>query len=180
MGQEARGSGFTLGDRLRQLQAHLSRRPKRLENVYFKLVRQIQLGFLLVGLVPVLLRMFQEFALNNTPAHRFAEAVLGHGDGWGGVLCQYFAAVAGFMINLPYLAAPCMELLLVVHQYFVASDANLVPASVRINRASAMQTLGLIDSIICSKQCFMSDESLVAAYKIGGRAFYNDQYLKAS
>ena len=138
MGNEARGFGFTLGDKLRQLQQHLQRRPKRLENVYFKLIRQIQLSFLLVGLVPILLRMFQEFALNNTPAHRFAEAVLVDSFGWGSAISQYFSAIAGFMINLPYLASPCMEVLLYFHQYFVCSDANLVPACVRINRASSM------------------------------------------
>ena len=79
------------------------------------------------------------------------------------------------MMHLPYLANPCMEVILYFHQYFITNDANLVPAKIKFNRTRSMQSLGLIDSVVSSKHTFLTEQSYVAAYKIGNHIYYNDQ-----
>ena len=120
----------SLGEKLRQFAHFLQRKPKRLENVYSRLLWRMHYLFLIASLAPSFLIMFQEFTLTKTAAHSFAQNVLGDEFGLLYALRQYLGVAAGFMINLPYLAGPCMEVLYCAHAYFVASDANLVPAEV--------------------------------------------------
>ena len=80
------------------------------------------------------------------------------------------------MVNLPYLAYICMEGVVFFHVYFILWDVNLVPAGVNFTNLEAMQTLGNIDSIVCSKSAFISERGnrSIAAFKVGNTICEND------
>lgn len=80
------------------------------------------------------------------------------------------------MINMPYLGYICMEAVVFFHVYFILWDVNLVPAAVNFTNLEAMQTLGNIDSIVCSKSAFISERGnrSIAAFKIGNTICEND------
>ena len=80
------------------------------------------------------------------------------------------------MVNMPYLGYICMEGVVFFHTYFILWDVNLVPAEVKFNNLEAMQTLGNVDSIICSKSSFISERGnrSIAAFKVGNTTCEND------
>ena len=79
------------------------------------------------------------------------------------------------MINLPYLASSCLEIMPLIHAYFVCNDSDLVPADVRFNKSSATQTLGLVDTIVSDKSTLIDSNTYVAAYKVRNVMYYNNE-----
>ena len=130
-------------------------------------------------MAPALVAIFQSFALGNAPAHKFERNVLGREPGLLSAARQYLSLAAGLLINLPYLASPCMEALLSVHAYLVTGDAHLVPANVEFSRAAAMQTLGLVDSLVASKASVVDGSASVAACRVREVMYYNNRNTTA-
>ena len=125
-------------------------------------------------MAPALIAIFQSFALGNAPVHKFERNVLGREPGLLSAARQYLSLAAGLLINLPYLASPCMEVLLSVHAYLVTGDAHLVPANVEFGRAAAMQTLGLVDSLVASKASLVDGGASVTACRVREVMYYNN------
>ena len=82
---------------------------------------------------------------------------------------------SSYMINLPYLAGSCLDVMRLMHNYFICNDSDLVPANVKINRPNAIQTLGLIENMISSKSTLIENNSYVAAYKVRNVMYYNNE-----
>ena len=137
------------------------------------------LAFLVAALAPALVAIFQSFALGNAPVHKFERNVLGREPGLLSATRQYLSLAAGLLINLPYLASPCMDVLLSVHAYLVTGDAHLVPANVEFSRAAAMQTLGLVDSLVASKASIVDSSASVTACRIREVMYYNNRNTTA-
>ena len=82
---------------------------------------------------------------------------------------EIFNVAASFMVNLPYLGYIVMEGVMFFHTYYVIWDVNLVPAGINITNLETMQTLGQVDSIVCSKAAFISEKGKrdIDAFKVG-------------
>jgi hypothetical protein len=139
----------------------------------------LYLAFLVAALAPALVAIFQSFALGNAPVHKFERNVLGREPGLLSAARQYLSLAAGLLINLPYLASPCMDVLLSVHAYLVTGDAHLVPANVEFSRAAAMQTLGLVDSLVASKASVVDSSASVTACRVREVMYYNNRNTTA-
>ena len=83
---------------------------------------------------------------------------------------QIMQIAAGFMCNIPYLASIVIELVIHFHQYYAVWDLQLLPAQLQFNSCRAMQYLGQVNAIVCSKSAFVNHhQQYVAAFKVGGK-----------
>ena len=89
---------------------------------------------------------------------------------------QQYETLASFMYNLPFMAYLTMEAVMFFHVFFIVWDINLVPANINFKNLQAINTLGNIDSIVCSKSAFFAERGLrnIVAFKVGKTTCEND------
>ena len=80
------------------------------------------------------------------------------------------------MYNLPFMAYLTMEAVMYFHVFFIMWDINLVPACINFKNLQAINALGNIDSIVCSKSAFFAERGLrnIVAFKVGKTTCEND------
>ena len=131
------------------------RGAKGFESAYIGALKAVQSVSLLVCFLPVILLVLDEMVLQNLPAARFAAAWrlrAGESTGLSGArYARYWSALAGFMMNLPYLAKLTIDGVVFFHAYYAMWDVNLVPAAINFTDLRAMKSLGQVDSLVCSK-----------------------------